>query len=240
MKAIVKFLAIFAIMLMVGCSKEDDSVPPDTTEAKVTFMVNTNFPAGVTVGDLEVVFESDKTTVKTRSISMGADQITFTGQEAKDLMGGNIRANLIIADPLFNGSPCQLIFSGDEQISLNVQGTNYLNWSLEVDQTSLEGIKFIVTKFFPDQVTVDRVSFILYCQANEETFDCYISNIAGTDTITLPLEATSKFLNYECQALLSWSTALLNGNACVIVPVEQFPAVLTTAAVNSLTWHFTL
>ena len=216
-----KLLVMFAIFLVMGCSKEDP-VPPDIPQVtQVSFSIQTTFPAGVSVDNLEIFFESNKVPVKVRSISMGANQIVFTGQEAKDLFGSSARLGITFSNPTLNGSPCELLYSSEEFIYLNIKEVNNLSWSLEVnDPVPQGGVLFIIKTTFPEGVSLESLIFGVACP--DPIFEAYDYITPGTiDSVYFSAEVYANFLGKLCSVGLTVFEPRLNGQPIVIVPIEQ-------------------
>jgi len=241
MKKFWLFLATIAIFLVTGCSKEDDGpVPPDNPQTtKITFSINTDFPDGVSVQNLEIFFESDKKPLVVRAINMGLDTVTFTGQEAKDLLGGDVRIGLTFVDPLLGGQPCTLLFSGEEFIFLTVKENNQLSWSLSVDPNPQEQVMFIVTAFFPEGVTVETLGFGIFCQETAYEFSQEIFPNT-TDTIYFTDEQAANFVGKECVVSVVFSEAFLDGNLCFPIPVESNHRTLIPETITVFEQHYVL
>lgn len=226
------FLAI-AILLMAGCKKDDGSDPPIINPEEVNLIINTTLPEGLTFSALELRFTCSG--VNNIPIQPGIDTISFSKEEAEELLGKNATASLVVYEPRLSDLPCEILEISE--LSFIVKEINYLSWSLEVKPESASML-FITNIAMPPDVTYDAIWFIILEEGHE---DLLFYTKVGTDTIFVSGDRASGMLGKQIYVIAYPYNTTINGNVCFLNSEGNSITIPVAEAINdNLEWVFTL
>ena len=222
------------ILLIAGCSEKDGPDPPIINPEEVNLIINTVLPEGLTVSGLELCFACKGN--NNIPIQPGIDTITFTKNEAEELLGREPTTSLVVYEPQLSGLPCQILPL--TEINFVVKKINNLNWVLEVKPESIS-LMLITNVVFPEIITYTAIWVDLFIEGNGEIV---YSVSKGIDTIFFSGQQAIDLLGDSVRFMAIILNPEINGNDCF--PYcnnhEEGIAHITLQAKNELEWIFAL
>ncbi len=222
------FLVIAAMIVAVGCSKDEEKA------TEVSIVANTVLPVGVTVSGMELSLVAG-TFSQTYLIVDGQNTIKISEPESLEILGIEATATLTIDEPKLNGEECTL--RGAEPVNFLVKEANNVSWDFEVDTTK---VIFITNFILPEVLSYDQLRVIILTPENEE-LPYYVRE--GVDTISVSGQVAFDLLNNTIQIGGKILGANINGNTNCFPYCQNHQygyAFVTVEPVNNVEWVFVL
>ncbi len=186
----VAFLAIITVIMIMACSKKDDSAPVNPPAINsVTITVNANWPstANITNSNITISYPGVWASAETRYFNGNSATITFTGDSATQILGksGSYQLNYS-SNKTLNPS------SGDTKTIATTQKNNSLAWDFAIENTN---VKITTNLVVPSGYTLGQ-AWIKGWDVNNNSLGLYEIS-AGSCTTILPDSLTSKLLSHS-------------------------------------------